>query len=182
MKPSQKRYTHNNRGSRHGGKPQGRYHHTQGRSSAAQRNHLQQQLEKYTNLAREVSSTGDKILAESHYQYAEHYLRMLNIIKEDDARIAAQEQAERDARDAIEAEKVAAVCASEDMPDTAKEESAFPEAVEVMQPMTPSDVDDAQKDASVTPIRRRRKKATQSQDSESKDSSDAHPHEDQAAS
>ena len=35
-------------------------------------------VEKYTNLAREALTTGDKILSESYYQFSDHYLRVLN--------------------------------------------------------------------------------------------------------
>ena len=34
-------------------------------------------LEKYNNLAKEASSNGDKILSESYYQYADHFLRVV---------------------------------------------------------------------------------------------------------
>ncbi len=34
-------------------------------------------LEKYNNLAKEASSNGDKILSESYYQYADHFLRVI---------------------------------------------------------------------------------------------------------
>ena len=35
-------------------------------------------VEKYTNLAREALTSGDKILSESYYQFSDHYLRVLN--------------------------------------------------------------------------------------------------------
>ena len=35
-------------------------------------------LEKYTTLAQDASSNGDRILAENFFQYAEHYQRLLN--------------------------------------------------------------------------------------------------------
>ena len=35
-------------------------------------------LEKYTNLAQDAFSNGDRIVAEGYYQYAEHYQRVLN--------------------------------------------------------------------------------------------------------
>lgn len=38
---------------------------------------FQQNYEKYQSLARESLSMGDRILAESYYQHAEHYLRMI---------------------------------------------------------------------------------------------------------
>ena len=34
-------------------------------------------LEKYNNLAKEALSTGDKILSESYYQHADHFLRVI---------------------------------------------------------------------------------------------------------
>ena len=35
-------------------------------------------LEKYTSLAQDAHSNGDRIVAENFYQYAEHYQRLLN--------------------------------------------------------------------------------------------------------
>ena len=35
-------------------------------------------LEKYTSLAQDAFSNGDRIVAESYYQFAEHYQRVLN--------------------------------------------------------------------------------------------------------
>ena len=35
-------------------------------------------LEKYTSLAQDAYSNGDRIVAENFYQYAEHYQRVLN--------------------------------------------------------------------------------------------------------
>ena len=34
-------------------------------------------IEKYSNLAREALSNGDKILSENYYQHAEHFIRIL---------------------------------------------------------------------------------------------------------
>ena len=34
-------------------------------------------VEKYTSLAREALSNGDKILSENYFQYAEHFIRIL---------------------------------------------------------------------------------------------------------
>lgn len=42
---------------------------------------VKQNLDKYLGLAREAVTTGDRITAESHYQHAEHYLRLINEIK-----------------------------------------------------------------------------------------------------
>lgn len=58
-----------------------RTHRHPGKSGAAQRNNLQQNFEKYIALAREATSTGDRVLAENYYQFAEHYLRTLNDMK-----------------------------------------------------------------------------------------------------
>ncbi len=52
-----------------------------GRSLLAQRNTFQQNLDRYLGLAREARSSGDRILAENYFQYAEHYLRSLNEVK-----------------------------------------------------------------------------------------------------
>ena len=35
-------------------------------------------IEKYTNLAREALSSGDKILSENYFQHADHFTRILN--------------------------------------------------------------------------------------------------------
>jgi hypothetical protein len=42
--------------------------------------------EKYMTLARDASSAGDRILAESYFQHAEHYQRMINEMNEEYAR------------------------------------------------------------------------------------------------
>lgn len=42
------------------------------------RNYYQQQHDKYMNLARESLRSGDRVDAELHFQYAEHYYRQLN--------------------------------------------------------------------------------------------------------
>jgi hypothetical protein len=38
----------------------------------------QQLFEKYLQLGRDASSSGDRVMAESYFQYAEHYFRVLN--------------------------------------------------------------------------------------------------------
>jgi hypothetical protein len=40
-------------------------------------------LEKYTDLAEDASSNGDRIVAEGYFQYAEHYQRLLNDVPPD---------------------------------------------------------------------------------------------------
>jgi len=48
------------------------------RKAPGRNNHNASKLiEKYTDLAREASSNGDKILSENYYQHAEHFIRVL---------------------------------------------------------------------------------------------------------
>jgi len=53
--------------------------------------------EKYTTLARDAASSGNRVKAESYRQHAEHYLRVMN----------AQEAAKQEAREKAEAERAA---------------------------------------------------------------------------
>ena len=49
------------------------------RRSPGRNNHNASKLiEKYSNLAREALSNGDKILSENYFQYADHFTRILN--------------------------------------------------------------------------------------------------------
>ena len=49
------------------------------RKSPGRNNHNAQKLiEKYSNLAREALSSGDKILSENYFQHADHFTRILN--------------------------------------------------------------------------------------------------------
>jgi hypothetical protein len=67
------------------------------------RNYYQQMYEKYSVLARESLSLGDRVEAEGYFQYAEHYLRQLNdrirydneVQQNQQQRFAAQQAAER---------------------------------------------------------------------------------------
>ena len=48
------------------------------RKNAGRNNHNASKLiEKYSNLAREAVSSGDKILSENYFQHAEHFIRVL---------------------------------------------------------------------------------------------------------
>ena len=48
------------------------------RKSPGRNNHNASKLiEKYSSLAREALSNGDKILSENYFQYAEHFIRVL---------------------------------------------------------------------------------------------------------
>jgi hypothetical protein len=42
----------------------------------------QQLFEKYLQLGRDASSSGDRVMAESYFQYAEHYFRIVNAINQ----------------------------------------------------------------------------------------------------
>jgi len=42
------------------------------------RGNAQQVVEKYLQLARDATSSGDRITAESYFQHAEHYFRIMN--------------------------------------------------------------------------------------------------------
>ncbi len=48
----------------------------------------QQLFEKYLQLGRDATGSGDRVMAESYFQYAEHYFRILNAINQ-----AAQQNA-----------------------------------------------------------------------------------------
>jgi hypothetical protein len=49
----------------------------------------QQLFEKYLQLGRDATSAGDRVMAESYFQHAEHYFRILNAMNQ----AAAQQQA-----------------------------------------------------------------------------------------
>ena len=50
------------------------------RKSPGRNNHNASKLiEKYSNLAREALSNGDKILSENYFQHADHFTRILNV-------------------------------------------------------------------------------------------------------
>jgi len=56
----------------------------------------QQLFEKYLQLGRDASSSGDRIMAEAYFQHAEHYFRILNAMNQ----AAQQSQMERQERQA----------------------------------------------------------------------------------
>ena len=57
---------------------------TKGVNAPKTRGAVSKALEKYTSLAQDAFSNGDRIVAESYYQFAEHYQRVLNENFEDD--------------------------------------------------------------------------------------------------
>ncbi|MDT7951051.1 MAG: DUF4167 domain-containing protein [Acetobacteraceae bacterium] len=52
----------------------------------------QQLFEKYLQLGRDATSSGDRVMAESYFQHAEHYFRILNAMNQ----AAAQQQGGRE--------------------------------------------------------------------------------------
>ena len=72
-------------GGRKGGNPRNQSFESNG-PDVRVRGNPQQIVEKYLSLARDASSAGDRINAESYYQFAEHYYRVMN------ANAAAAEQ------------------------------------------------------------------------------------------
>lgn len=64
-----------------------------------------QVAEKYAALARDASSTGDRVAAENYLQHAEHYTRIVNANNEKAAE-AARERAERERQEEPQSEAV----------------------------------------------------------------------------
>ncbi len=93
---------HNNRG---GGGSGPIRHHNSGGGIPLNRNHVfdssgpdvrlrgtaQQLFEKYLQLGRDATSSGDRVMAEGYFQHAEHYFRILNAMNQ----AAAQAQQAR---------------------------------------------------------------------------------------
>ncbi len=50
----------------------------------------QQLFEKYLQLGRDATGSGDRVMAESYFQYAEHYFRILNAINQASQQNASQ--------------------------------------------------------------------------------------------
>lgn len=67
----------------------------------------QQLFEKYLQLGRDASSTGDRVMAEAYFQHAEHYFRILNAMTQaaqqsQQERMAARQQRPADNRQPTE--------------------------------------------------------------------------------
>ena len=60
------------------------------------RGNAQQVVEKYLTLARDASSAGDRINAESYYQFAEHYYRVMNAANEQQRQQQQQNNSDAD--------------------------------------------------------------------------------------
>ena len=77
-------------GSHHGGIPLNRNHVFDSNGPEVRvRGTAQQLFEKYLQLGRDATSAGDRVMAESCFQHAEHYFRILNAMNQ---AAAAQQQ------------------------------------------------------------------------------------------
>ena len=111
---SQKRHKHKNQGKKHPSAPQkNKVYDSTGPFGSKVRGTAQQIHEKYSSLARDAYTSGDRSNYESYAQHAEHYSRELQKINlahaetqrqqaEAQAAIAAQKQSEAEARIAKE--------------------------------------------------------------------------------
>ena len=63
-------------------------------------------IEKYSNLAREALSSGDKILSENYFQHADHFMRILNEREIQKKNVLSSENANNSQRNVIDNNKV----------------------------------------------------------------------------
>ena len=85
FKPRRNRFRSNNRDHRRNGDSHVKHmHRSNSGNNGAKRNFFNgnqgasKLFEKYTNLAKEASTAGDKILSENYYQHADHFQRILS--------------------------------------------------------------------------------------------------------
>ncbi|RMF72245.1 MAG: DUF4167 domain-containing protein [Alphaproteobacteria bacterium] len=107
------------------------------------RNHARQMVDKYRNLAREALAAGDHVQAESYFQHADHYQRILNELQEAQrarqaearARQQARQQQDRQGRAAQQQEQPAASSSDRNGQDSATgaPETADPAAMKASQ-------------------------------------------------
>lgn len=69
------------------------------------RGNAMQVYEKYVNLARDAASSGDRIVAESYQQYAEHYYRIINDTTDPQRPVSERSDADRDDPERPEADR-----------------------------------------------------------------------------
>ena len=84
----------------------------------------QQLFEKYLQLGRDATGSGDRVMAESYFQHAEHYFRILNAMNQA-AQQQQQQQAHNQGRRQYQGEPAAA--AGEDGTPQSENESEQPE-------------------------------------------------------
>ena len=96
MRPPQKNRNNRNKNSRHKpvGNVQNRVHESAGPEGKV-RGTPQQIIEKYTLLARDAQTAGDRVTSENFLQHAEHYIRLLNAAQ---AQMEERRAQERDSR------------------------------------------------------------------------------------
>ena len=92
--PNKNRMRGRNNG-RKGGNPRNQSFESNG-PDVKVRGNAQQVVEKYLALARDASSAGDRIDAESYYQFAEHYYRVMNAANEQQRQQQQQQNADSD--------------------------------------------------------------------------------------
>jgi len=94
----------------------------------------QQLFEKYLQLGRDATSVGDRVMAESYFQYAEHYFRILNAMNQAAQQVQAPQYGGQHAqprRDyAAEQRDYQADQQSDERGDDAPEERSEAQAVE----------------------------------------------------
>ena len=72
----------------------------QRRSPGRNNQNASQLIEKYTDLAREALSNGDKILSENYFQHSDHFLRIIN--EKDNGQIIENNQKNKKTNSEIE--------------------------------------------------------------------------------
>ena len=61
-----------------GGSRPNTFSHSQSRNNFRSTQSAEKLLEKYTNLAKEALSSGDKTLSENYFQHADHFMRVVD--------------------------------------------------------------------------------------------------------
>ena len=118
--------------------------------------------EKYLTMARDASSSGDRVLAESYYQHAEHYYRLVSQDAEArqqrmQARMQAEQEAESAANDSGEEEADVEVTVTTVTPPQADSDEAAAETESGGdEAQTVNAVEDEERPAPRAPQRRRR--------------------------
>ena len=62
-------------------------------------------IEKYSNLAREALSSGDKILSENYFQHAEHFIRVLGEKDALNGKVQASQSNDKNIKNSIQSEE-----------------------------------------------------------------------------
>ena len=127
------------------------------------RGNATQITEKYLTLARDAMSAGDRVLAESYFQHAEHYQRMLNEANEEFARNnpqAYQQQQQLAAQQAAqlaagEGEQPSVTTPGAEQPEVPMNDLDQGFLVGNRQPRTPAPVESAEGEVQTSPRGRR---------------------------